>query len=168
MYLNEHHKMKLTAPIIIFLLTFSCYSQNEESEAKLRSKIDSTFLTEDSNSGNLRIGVSMQNGIREDWTIRSNDSSFTYQINYYCDSTVHMELYFEYKGELMYANLSEDYVPINSFDQKHWSCSFYIQKDSLVTMMSLGHGPTENPNWDPNSILTSYNKRKDEFIIMNK
>lgn len=139
-----------------------------DKEEKLRNEIDSIYFAEELTFNSPRIGVSTQNGFPEEWSYIEGKNSKEYIINYYRDSTIYGEMYLEYNGKLLFARLSEDYAPNNSFDQIHWSCNFYIQSDSIATLISLGHGPTEDPEWDENSIIDMYKRRKFEFERMKK
>ncbi|MHA7057780.1 hypothetical protein ACWGOQ_0011205 [Aquimarina sp. M1] len=44
-----------------------------------------------------------------------------------------------------------------------WNCEFYIKNDTVFTSMSLGHGKTENEEWNPNAIIEMYTKRLQEI-----
>jgi len=164
---------KPSGKIKYFLLTVcilysvsTCFSQNQkELEEKIRDSIDNEFIKNYSNcSLNSKNGVTNFNGKIEFWKIcELQDGNRIIQIESHSESTYFQEIYFEKKGKLLYAREAQNYIPINSFEQIRWNCEFYIQNNRVITTMSLGHGKTEDEEWDENMILEMYSKRISEI-----
>ena len=60
---------------------------------------------------------------------------------------------------MIYAKEIGNYLPLNDFTQKFWNCEFYIKNRQIISIMSLGHGDTEDDGWDPESIIEMYDTR---------
>ncbi|MCP4439907.1 MAG: hypothetical protein GY810_13260 [Aureispira sp.] len=53
-------------------------------------------------------------------------------------------------GELIFTSESIEYVPKNAPHEWLWSCIYYIKDNIDIDMISMGHGPTENEEWESN------------------
>ena len=54
-------------------------------------------------------------------------------------------------------------MPKNHFAQMSWNCELYIEKGKLISLISLGHGKTEDDNWNPEVIIKMYKTRLTEL-----
>ena len=54
-------------------------------------------------------------------------------------------------------------MPINHYLLQPWVCEFFAEDGKLVSLMSLGHGKTEDDHWDPDIIFEMFNKRLEEL-----
>ena len=82
--------------------------------------------------------------------------------------TFYQEIYFEVNGKLRYAKETENYMPKNSFSQVAWNVEYFFENGEMVDLISLGHGKTEGPNWNPDAILKMYKSRIEELKKMIK
>ncbi|WP_299439952.1 hypothetical protein [uncultured Aquimarina sp.] len=157
------------ALITIRLITFfilcainNGFSQNPKHvEQKIRDSINNEFVK---NYGNCSFisknGVTNFNGKTEFWKIcELQNENRIIQIESHSESTYFQEIYFEKKGKLLYAKETQNYTPINSFEQIRWNCEFYVQNNKVITIMSHGHGKTEDEEWNENMIIEMYTKR---------
>jgi len=44
-----------------------------------------------------------------------------------------------------------------------WNCEFYAENGELVALISLGHGKTEDEEWNPDVIFEMYKNRLTEL-----
>ena len=49
-----------------------------------------------------------------------------------------------------------------------WNCEFYIKNGKLIGLISLGHGKTEDDEWNPEIIFQMYKKRIAELSEIKK
>lgn len=114
-------------------------------------------------------GVSVFNQKTEIWSVCNlkNGNRFI-RIESFNNETFFQELYFEKNGKLRYAKETENYTPENGFAQMKWNCEFFFKDGKLMTNISLGHGKTEDENWNPSSIIKMYKKRISELNKMRK
>lgn len=147
--------------LFIFIL-FGCnISIAQNTEKQLRNQINSVYLE------NVKACASiMQQAIAktkektELWNVCSlENGNRIIQIESHSNEVYFKEIYFEENGELVFAEETENFMPMNSFAQKVWSCKFYIQNSELATIISLGHGKTEDDTWDADIILQMYQNR---------
>ena len=54
-------------------------------------------------------------------------------------------------------------MPINNFVLQTWTCQFYAKKGELISLMSLGHGKTEDDEWNADIIFEMHEKRITEL-----
>jgi len=153
------------------VLTTELDRQKEEKtpldeENKIRVETNNLFLTERSKCSKNINAVTNFNGKKEFWKIcKSDNGNRIIQIESYDDASLFKEVYFEQDGELIYAEESIKHMPINHYTMGIWNCQFYTDNGKLVTIMSLGHGKTENDKWDPEIIFEMHKKR---IIELNK
>ncbi|MFD2561560.1 hypothetical protein [Aquimarina rubra] len=158
-------------PILLILFFLLCsigngFSQNHrEIERKIRDSIHTEFIKNYSNcSFYSKNGVTNFNGKTEFWKIcELKNGNRIIQVESHAEATYFQEIYFEKKGKLTYARETQNYTPINSFEQMKWNCDFYIQDNRVITTISLGHGKTEDEEWDENMIIAMYAKRVTEI-----
>ncbi|CAL2088269.1 hypothetical protein [Tenacibaculum sp. 190524A05c] len=161
---------KIFLTVLIILGTLNCSSQSKKTnEEKFRLAINEEF---DSNFRNCSSGidaVSNYKGKKEFWNIceLENDNRII-TIESHEDDTYFQEIYFEKNGNLIYAKETENYIPKNHFTQKIWNCEFYIKNLELVSLISLGHGKTEDDKWDPDVIFEMYKNRLTELKQIKK
>jgi hypothetical protein len=135
-----------------------------EKEGKLRKKINTQYLAELSKCWQNVSAVTNFNGKTEFWSICTNDNGKRIiQIHSHEETAFYEEVYFEQNDELIYAEESIKYIPINHYVLQSWICQFYVENGKLVSLMSLGHGKTENDKWNPEIIFEMYKKRKAEL-----
>ncbi|GGF69609.1 hypothetical protein SAMN05444281_1026 [Wenyingzhuangia marina] len=135
-----------------------------EKEEKLRERINTQYLAELSKCSQNISAVTNFNGKKEFWRICKNDSGKRIiQIDSHEETALYTEVYFEENGELIYAEESIKYMPINHFVLQPWTCQFYTEKGKLVSLMSLGHGKTEDDEWNPEIIFEMYKNRISEL-----
>lgn len=135
-----------------------------EKEEKLRRKINLQYLAELSKCSQNINGVSDFNGKTEFWQICKTDKAKRIiQINSYEEDVLYEEVYYEQNGELIYAEESIKYMPINHYVVQSWTCQFYTEKGKIISLMSLGHGKTEDEKWNPEIIFEMYKKRIEEL-----
>lgn len=154
--------MKLILQIIFIFSPLFLFSQDElELEEIFRDKMDVTVeeLTMTC-TNNLRNGVSDGKGIKEFWTISScYGTNEIISISYYQNEIKYEELYIIQNSELIYAKETEIGIPSNSFEVIRWNCQYYFKKQELYTYISLGHGKTEDENWEAEAINNKFQKR---------
>ncbi|MBA6157362.1 hypothetical protein H3Z83_12665 [Tenacibaculum sp. S7007] len=131
-----------------------------EKEEILREEINTQYLAELSKCFQNINAVTDFNGKKEFWRICKTDSGKRIiQIDSHEETALYEEVYFEQNGELIYAEESIKYIPINHFVLQLWTCQFYAEKGKLVSLISLGHGKTEDDEWNPEIIFEMYKNR---------
>ena len=91
------------------------------------------------------------------WDIcQANRQTKIITIMYKKQDVKYTELYFVRNGKLVYAFEEQ----IGGNNDWIWNCRFGIvdEKEAEV-LSSLGHGKTEDDNWNPNEIIKMYKKR---------
>ncbi|WP_298312165.1 hypothetical protein [uncultured Aquimarina sp.] len=157
--------LRLTIYMILCSIIQGFAQNQQEAEQKLRDSIHTEFIKNYNNcSFYSKNGVTNFNGKTEFWKIcKLKNGNRIIEIESHEEATYFQEIYFEKKGKLIYARETQNYNPINSFEQMRWNCEFYIKNDKVITTMSLGHGKTENEEWDENAIMEMYSKRLNEI-----
>lgn len=149
--------------LLLGILNSAAQSQQEEEEA-IRNQINRTYkqaLTECVLEVNT---ITTFNEKKEFWSIcQLKNGNRILKIASHDNDIYYEEIYFEKEGMLIYAKETENVIPKNHFTQMTWHCEFYIRNGALLTLISLGHGKTEDENWDPDSIFDSYKKRLAEL-----
>ncbi|KAA1239156.1 hypothetical protein [Aquimarina sp. RZ0] len=163
--------MKLPIYLILYifpLITFCQVDYNDEET--FRDKMDVTIEELLSTcTGNQRVGISSFNKIQEFWEFSScYKTNKIISIMYYSNQTKFEELYVIQNDKLIYAKESEIGIPINSFDVITWNCQYYFNNEKLYTHISLGHGKTESENWNPESIIDTFQNRLIELEKIKK
>ncbi|QNK78307.1 hypothetical protein H7F37_04260 [Winogradskyella sp. PAMC22761] len=135
-----------------------------EKEEILRKKINTQYLAELSKCSQNISAVTDLNGKTEFWRICETDNGKRIiQIDSHEETALYGEVYYEQNGELIYAEESIKYMPINHYVLQPWTCQFYAEKGKLISLMSLGHGKTEDDEWNPEIIFEMYKKRISEL-----
>ena len=135
-----------------------------EKEEKLREQINTEYLAELSKCSQNKIAVTDFNGKTEFWKIcETENGKRIIQIESHEKTDFYEEVYYENNGELIYAEESIKYMPINHYILQTWTCQFYAEKGKLISLMSLGHGKTEDDEWSPEIIFEMYKKRITEL-----
>ncbi|WP_299114656.1 hypothetical protein [uncultured Winogradskyella sp.] len=148
----------------------SCNAQNQSSkEEKIRKEVNNEF---DKNLSKCSMEVDVVtdfNGKREFWRVCNlKDNYRIIKIESHIKDTYYQEIYFEKKRDLIYAKETENYMPKNQFTQMAWNCEFYTKKGELITLISLGHGKTEDDEWNPEIIFEMYKSRLEELEKIKK
>lgn len=162
--------LKSLFPLILLIGFTSCNAQSQkENEEKLRLKIN-TELDKNISECSFEINaITNFNGNIEFWSICNllNDNRI-FKVEFYRKDTYYQEIYFENNGNLIYAKETENYIPKNHFTQMNWNCEFYVKNGKLVSLISLGHGKSEDEEWNPEIIFEMYNKRLLELKKIEK
>ena len=161
---------KAVLGIILLLLGWSCKAQkHEDNEQEIRKEVNTEL------NNNLLLcdegitAIADFNGKTEYWEICNlENESRIIKIESYKGDVYYQELYFEKNGDLIYAKETENYIPKNHFTQMTWNCEFYIEKGKLITLLSFGHGKTENEEWNPELIFDMYKTRLNELNRLKK
>ena len=133
-------------------------------EEIIRAETNKRYLSELEKCGQNINAVTDFNGKLEFWRICETDNGKRLiQIDSHDKTVLYEEVYFEQNGELIYAEESIKYMPINHFVLQPWTCQFYADNGKLVSLMSLGHGKTEDDQWNPEIIFDMHNKRITEL-----
>ncbi len=112
------------------------------------------------------VAVSEFGDKKEFWSVCSlKNGNRIIKIQSHKKTTYFKEIYFEKKGKLRYAQEKEDYMPVDSFSQVHWGVEYFFKDGKMVDFFSIGHGKTEDPNWDID-ISNTYKKRLKQIKIM--
>ena len=80
-----------------------------------------------------------------------------YKAGFYEAPDKYQELYFTKRDTLIFAR--ETKLSIFGNDTIIWSCDYFFEKGALVDFSSLGHGKTEEEDWNPESIITQFKER---------
>jgi hypothetical protein len=159
--------------ILIIILAYSInfsFAQTEKiQEDYFREKVNLELLKNYSECQpfSTKNGISEYNGKTEMWSIcKLENGNRIFRIESYKNETFFQEIYFEQKGKLRYAKETENYNPKNGFAEMSWNCEFFLENEKLITNISLGHGKTEDENWEPESIIEMYKKRMSELKKM--
>jgi hypothetical protein len=164
-------KNVLAITICILSINISLAQDNGFQEDYFREKVNLELYANFSKChlSTIEYGVSEFNGKTEFWSIcKLENGNRIIRIESYENQTFFQEVYFELNGKLRYAKETENYNPKNGFAEMKWNCQFFFENDKLMTNISLGHGKTEDENWNPESIIGMYKKRISELEKMNK
>ncbi|NHN24600.1 hypothetical protein FIA58_002830 [Flavobacterium jejuense] len=155
----------LLSTLLFFLAFFSSNAQTQkEKEEKIRSVINLDFHQNASKCSFNVNAVTDINNKKEFWSIcQLKNGNRILKIQSYEKEIYFEEIYFEKKGSLMYVKETENYVPKNHFNQMSWNCEYYTKNGELLTLISLGHGKTEDENWNPDYIFDRYKRRLSEL-----
>lgn len=165
--------MKNLFAIAILILTSNLIPAQDDGfqEDYLREKVNLELMKNYSECQPILIenGVSVFNGKTEIWSVcKLDNGNRIIRIESYENEIFYQEVYFELNGELRYAKETENYTPKNGFAEIKWNCKFFFENGKLITNISLGHGKTEDENWNPDSIIEMYKKRISELNEMKK
>ena len=135
-------------------------------EEEIRNKIDSQYHMAMSDCPRSPNAITDFNQKTEFWSICISDSTRILKIHSHSDNAFYEEIYLESNDSLVYAEESVIYMPINSHALQTWKCQFYIQGGKLATLMSLGHGKTEDEDWNPDEIFAMHAQRLKELALI--
>lgn len=159
--------MRKTILLLITIISFNLSQAQEvtqkEKEEKIRSEINSEFSKSFKECGAQVNAVTEYNGKTEFWKICKSKNTRILIIESHKGTVYNQEIYFEKNGNLIYAKETENFIPKNHFTQMAWNCQYYIENGKILTMTSLGHGKTEEDDWNPESIFDMYKNRLSEF-----
>ena len=73
------------------------------------------------------------------------------------------EIYGIEDGKLIYAfeEILSDYI--NPNNNVTWNCQYGIENDTIYDYVSLGHGETENDEWNPESIFDQWKNQRVKY-----
>ncbi|WP_159778990.1 hypothetical protein [Flavobacterium sp. 9AF] len=154
---------------LLLILIFFNQTSWAQSELQIRIDTDSKVKKSLSQCYFETVAVTTFDSEIENWEVCSfENEGRVLKISSYKNELYHEEMYVEINGDLVYAKETEKYIPHNHFSQMEWNCQFYTKKGKLLSLISLGHGKTEDENWDPIIIFAMYSKRLDEFNKIKK
>ncbi len=161
--------------VIILLIAVANLSMGQEKilpDSNYKKRVLQEFKDNYSKCSPSKIvkGISFLHKKQELWSVCKLDTgNRIITIESYKKETYYQEIYFEVNRKLRYAKETEDYMPKNSFTQMPWNVEYFFIKGELVDIISLGHGKTENPSWNPDFIISMYKNRIVEYnkIIKN-
>ncbi len=158
--------MKTTLLTLLMLVNIlGCNARKDyNSEEKIRTEINAEFKKNMLQCGTSVNAVTDFNGKTELWGIcELENGNRILKIESHEDEVYYQEIYFEKEGDLIYARETANYLPKNHFTQRGWNCEFYTKNGKILTITSLGHGKTEDEEWEPESIFEMYKKRLAEL-----
>lgn len=153
--------MKNIFRIIILFGIWNCNSQSQiKNEEEIRLKLNTEFNKNTAKCSYEISAVTDFNEKVEFWRICNlENKNRIIKIESYKQTEYFQEIYFERNGDLVYAKETENYIPKNHFTQIVWNCQFYTQNGKLITLISHGHGKTEDDEWNHEIIFKMYKKR---------
>ncbi len=114
-------------------------------------------------------GISAFHNKTEIWSVCNlENGNRIIKIESHNNDTFYQEIYFEANGKLRYAKETKNYMPKNTFSQISWNVEYFFENGKMADLISLGHGKTEDPNWNPDTILKMYKSRIEELKKMMK
>jgi len=117
----------------------------------------------------IKYGITNFHKTTEFWSVcELENKNRIINIDFYVKQTFYQEIYFEVNGKLRYIKEVESYIPKNSFSQASWNVEYFFNNGKMVDLISLGHGKTEDPNWNPDTILKMYKSRIEDLKKMTK
>lgn len=160
--------------ILLTLITLfgilSCNAQTQSDKAeKIRMEINAEFDKNVLECNTQIDALTDFNGKAEFWRICDLKNGYRIiSIESHKGSVYYQEIYFEKNGDLIFAKETENYMPKNHFIQMAWNCEFYAENGKLISLISLGHGKTEDEEWNPEIIFTMYKNRLKELEKIKK
>lgn len=140
-----------------------------ETKEEAKKKINLEYTTALAKCSQNVVAVSTYNAKTEFWKICSDDKNLRIlQIESYEKDILYKEVYFEQNGELVYAEEWMEQMPANHYILNRWMCKFYMKTGKLSSIASMGHGKTENEDWNPEIILEMYTNRLAELDKLAK
>lgn len=113
--------------------------------------------------------ISNFNGKNEFWSIDEPDTSTrSIYIWSYVGDRLYAELFVEKDGILDFAVEWEKEMPLNHYSQSTWQCVYFLNNGEVVDYTSLGHGKTEDDQWNPEGIITQFGERKAQLEKIKK
>ena len=157
-------KRLLTILLLLLGILNSVAQSHQEEEEAIRNQINLAYKQALGECVLEVIAITTLNKKKEFWSIcELKNGNRILKIASHDKDIYYEEIYFEKKGMLIYAKETENFIPENYFKQMSWNCEFYTKNGALLTLISLGHGKTEDENWNPDSIFDSYKKRLAEL-----
>ena len=189
--LKTHQEPIITKILLLVLIGLSVLACNQDKNKELKTSMDSnesdariqtmdtivlndeeqkrktiqTRYTEELKKCSQTISaVTNFNGKTEFWRIcNTEDGKRIIRIESHAGENLYEEIYFEQNGALIYAVESINYTPMNHFTLQPWTCQFFMEDGKLMSLMSLGHGKTEDDHWDPDIIFEMFATRLKEL-----
>lgn len=90
------------------------------------------------------------------------------KITYYQNPYHYEEFYIVENGKLIYAFESQILTPYNHELLKIWNCAYYLNDKKVFHYTSLGHGKTEDVDWNPQEILAQFQQRSEQKTMIRK
>ena len=152
--------MKNIVSLLIFLMFFCVVNAQDVNQKRLVElrKIVNQIAKQHINNVQA---VTNFDDKTEFWSFGNlGDSIRSYEVWSYQSQYLFSEYYVEQNGKLIYAIESETFIPINHFPQSIWNCVLFVDKGKIINLSSLGHGKTEDDNWNPEEIIEHFVVRK--------
>jgi len=90
-------------------------------------------------------------------------------INKTAENTNFTEKYLIRNGQLIYAIEGTKYPSnVDDLNGTYWNCEYIIKNDTVVDIMSLGHGATESENWNEQHIIQKWRNHTANFNKIKK
>jgi len=101
---------------------------------------------------------------REYWKVHELDKhTSAWSISKQSDGMHYIEIYIIKNSELIYAFEEIQYHPFGSDESSIWRCEYFIFDERVFDYVSLGHGKTEEDDWDSDYIIIKFKNREVEF-----
>jgi hypothetical protein len=158
--------------IVLILITFNVFSQenfgkNEEYRKNIYIEVEREMNICKMNEYHLIYEFDEQNEIWEECFATYENEKEPYVIIYKFESLklpiIYQEIYYTENKKLIFAQETELYISENLKDTIQWNCKYFFENEKLVDLISLGHGKTEEDNWNPDLILEKFKRRLSEF-----
>lgn len=99
-------------------------------------------------------------GKTEFWSFaKLNEHVVSFEVWSYQDDNLISEYYLVENGNLIFAFERQLFMPLNHTLQMMWNCAYYLSDEKVFYHISLGHGKTEDDDWQPEVIVDQYNNR---------
>jgi len=142
------------------------FGKNEEYKKNIYNEVKREMNICKMNEYHLIYEFDEQNEIWEECFI-TYENEKPYGIIYKFESLklpiFYQEIYYTENKKLIFAQETELYISKNLKDTIQWNCKYFFENEKLVDLISLGHGKTEEDNWNPDLILEKFRKRLSEF-----
>lgn len=151
---------------ILFSIIIKAQNDVQIEEEKYRDDIDVAVEEILMTCGlNGSKAISLNNNTKHYWEISEKcyENNKTYIIKYHQNEVYFEEIYITQNDKLFYIKESETRIPLNSFEQIRWNNQYYFKNGLFYTNISLGHGKTEDENWNENDIIVRFNLRIQEL-----
>lgn len=151
----------------LFMFSVAAFAQEAGEKEKLRIQEIYQALSEKENKAFF--AITNFDAPTEYWF--STDLSAEIQslrITYYQNPHHYEEYYITENGKLIYAFESQVFVPYNHELQQMWNCAYYLNDQKVFDYISLGHGKTEEDDWDPQEIVTQFQRRNAQKTMIKE
>jgi len=149
--------------IILLLLTFSYSNNSSSSDNNTTHNTDA--LSFDFKRRPDHFYISTLNAHIEEWRVYRGDNKMVWKIESVSGGTYYKDVYFFKNNKILYILIENNGVE-NGEIYRTSNIQYYFENDKLFDCISLGMGPMEHDDWDPNAIYKIYNKRAAEYKVL--